>query len=254
MKKFIYLCGVLLLALVITAYHLYGPTSSALLVTSIIISLILSDAINATGGQIGIFKRKKDDRKLLDVTVLTDSRCLDIIMTGFLGNRFIIPKFLIDELHKKAKSEDEYLKNEARRALDIITRLKENDKLSIEISKEAPSNPDLKQAIIEMAKRRGLEVVTFDYSITKLGIINDVKVLNINDLYLSLKQTYLPGDELTVFVVKEGKEKNQGVGYLEDGTMVVVDNGYQYIGKKVNVLVQSILKSSNGKIIFTRIK
>ena len=254
MRKVIYLLGIILLAIALLTYHLYGVIPTLIVIISIIISLILSDAINASGIDMKIFKKNKEDFKILDETMLTDSRCPEIIMTGFLGTKFIIPKFLIEEFRKNTTSDDENTRNEARKALDIVSRLRENENLRIEIVSTKQKEQDKKQSIIDIAKETSSQVVTYDYSITKLGIINGVKVLNINDLQISLKQAFLPGDEFTVFVMKEGKDKNQGVGYLEDGTMVVVDNGSSYIGRKVNVVVQSVLKNSNSKIIFTKVK
>lgn len=254
MKKFVYILLATIIILILITYYLYGLTPTVIFLIGIIIALVMADAMRTAGIDINIFKKYNQDIKLLDATMLTDSRCLDIVMTGFLGNKFIIPKFLIEDFQKKTNSTDDNIKNESRKALDTISRLRENENLKIEIIETQQSVVDHNQALIDIAKKTSSQIVTLDYNITKLGLINGVKVLNVNELYLSLKQAFLPGDEITVFVMKEGKDKNQGVGYLEDGTMIVIDNGYPYIGKKVNVLVQSILKNSNGKIIFTKVK
>ncbi|MCX7911114.1 MAG: TRAM domain-containing protein, partial [Endomicrobia bacterium] len=166
---------------------------------------------------------------------------------------FIIPKFLIEDFQKKTNVNDEHIRNLSRKALDIISRLRENENIKIEIL-DIPKLTNYKDNLIQLAKQEHAQIITFDYEITKLGLIYGIKTLNLTELSISLKQAFLPGDELTVFVMKEGKDKNQGVAYLEDGTMVVVENGYSYIGKKTDVIVQSILKNSNGKIIFTKAK
>lgn len=246
--------SIALIGIIILSFFKFGIYSLIITITASFLTLILYDILRSYGLSFKIFQDKDKDTKILDITILTDSRCPDIITTGFLGYKFIIPKFLIEKLQKETTSPDEKKRNESRKALDIISRLRENEKLKIEIKNPKKLYQDYQDSLIELAKETKSQIITSDYEITKKGLINNLIVLNLNELYLSLKQAFLPGDEINVFILKEGKDKNQGVAYLDDGTMIVVENGCNYIGKKVDVIVQSILKNSTGKIIFTKIK
>lgn len=255
MKKFgVIALSILLLGLIALSFLKFGIYPTIITIITSFLTLILYDILKSYGLGFELFENKEKNTKILDITILTDSRCPDIITTGFLGYKFIIPKFLIEKLQKETTSADEKKRNESRKALDIISRLRENEKLKIEIKNPKKLSQNYHDCLIELAKETKSQIITSDYEITKRGLIDGLTVLNINELNLSLKQAFLPGDEINVFILKEGKDKNQGVAYLEDGTMIVVENGYHYIGKKVDVIVQSILKNSTGKIIFTKIK
>lgn len=253
-KPILLIIPLVFISMLILTLIKFGTFHLILTLFTSFLAILLYDILNSYGFNLSIFKNEEKNKKILDMTILKDSRCPDIISTGFLGQHFIIPKILVEELQKDASSTQEKVRNEARKALDIISRLRENEKLKIEIKN--PKNPTTNyyDSIINLAKETNAQIITSDYEITKRGLMAGVTVLNINELHLSLKQAFLPGDEISVFILKEGKDKNQGIAYLEDGTMIVIENGYHYIGKKVEVIVQSILKSSTGKIIFTKIK
>ena len=154
-----------------------------------------------------------------------------------------------------ADSRDSISRAKGRRGLDILARLQESKDIPFKIiDREVDDIDDNSLKLIKIAKELGCSVVTADFNINKLGSLENVPVLNINDLSTSLKPVVLPGEEMSIFTMKDGKEKDQGVGYLDDGTMVVLEDGRQHIGKKVNVIVQSILQTSQGRIIFTRVK
>ncbi len=254
MRKFAYFLVVVSVLLLILVFYLYGFKAGMIAAAAVVFAFLFAQAIQSSEKSFTFFHTKKDDAAILDSTILSDPRCIDIIASGFLGYKFIIPKNIIEEFQKKASSGDEKLKNEARRGLDIIARLRENEEINVRIEKPVSIENPTGLPIIDMAKKFSSKVITCNYEVTKVGLINGVKVLNINDLQLSLRQSFLPGDNITIFILKEGKDKNQGVGYLDDGTMVVVENGSSYIGKRVEVTVQSVLKNPNGKIIFTKIK
>ncbi|MGC8867694.1 MAG: TRAM domain-containing protein [Elusimicrobiales bacterium] len=252
MKNSAYFSAFAVIFLTASLFYFFGLSAGIIAVAAIGFALLFIKTLD-TAGKIDFFSQK-EDAKILDATILSDPRCLDIISTGFLGSKFIIPKSVIEDFQKKASFNDERIKNDARRALDIIARLKENEKISVRVENTVAVENPSDSPLIDMAKKFNSEIVTSDYEITKVGLINGVKVLNIHDLQLSLRQSFLPGDEMTIFVVKEGKDRNQGVGYLDDGTMVVIENGYFHIGKKVEVIVQSVLKNPNSKIIFAKLK
>lgn len=252
MKRLAYMLAVITLITVIYTFYKYGIYAGLITSVTAVFSFIVAQMLYASESFV-IFA-KNEGVKILDFSLLSDPRCPDIISSGFFGNNFIIPKFIIEEFQKKASSDDEKAKNEARRGLDIIARLKENDRIKIRIEEPPKLKNSSGSPLIDMAVKTNSEIVTLDYEITKLGMINNVKILNVNDLQISLRQSFLPGDEFSIFVMKEGKDPNQGVGYLDDGTMVVIEKGNNYIGKKINVIVQSVLKNTSGKIIFTRLK
>lgn len=220
----------------------------------IVLVLVIEQIFKKFGSSIDIFKTEKKDIKILDETSLIDGRIVDIINSGFVSGTVVVPKFLVEKLQRMSNSDSDIERSKGRRALDIIARLGESEKIQFKISNTDFKENDIVKKIFMLAKIMKASVITTDFQMTKNGAIENIKVLNISDLSLALKTVILPGEDISIFVMKEGKEKNQGIGYLDDGTMVVVEDGYQYIGKKVDVRVQSILQTSNGKIIFTKIK
>jgi uncharacterized protein YacL len=189
--------------------------------------------------------------KVLDTSVIIDGRIADIAETGFLEGGFLIPQFVLRELQQVADSADSARRNRGRRGLDIVQRLQKIPRITVELIPDDPQNArevDLK--LLEVAKIRHARVVTNDFNLNKVAQVHGVQVLNINELANALKPVVLPGETMRVFILKEGKEYNQGVAYLDDGTMVVVDNARRYISKTVDITVTSVLQTTAGKMIF----
>jgi uncharacterized protein YacL len=189
--------------------------------------------------------------KLLDTSVLIDGRILDIAGTGFLEGPLIIPQFVLHELQLIADSSDSARRNRGRRGLDVVQRLQKMPRLHVEVSPldfSAVREVDLK--LIELGLDQNYKIVTNDFNLNKLAQVRGIEVLNINELANSLKPVVLPGETMRVFILKEGKEPNQGVAYLDDGTMVVVDNARRLISKTIDITVTSVLQTTAGKMIF----
>lgn len=204
----------------------------------------------------GIFSDKsvKHDYKILDTSVIIDGRIADVSETGFLGGTLVIPHFILAELQQVADSADSSKRQRGRRGLDMLQRLRNNSKLDIQIIET--DFPDVKEVdlkLIELGKQLDAVIVTNDFNLNKVSQLRGVDVLNINELANALKPVVLPGEAMRVFVLKEGKEYNQGVAYLDDGTMVVVDNARKLIGKTTDIAVTSVLQTTAGKMIFGRL-
>jgi uncharacterized protein YacL len=188
--------------------------------------------------------------KILDTSVLIDGRIADIGEAGFLDGNLIVPQFVLHELQLVADSADSAKRNRGRRGLDVVRHLQKLPRIQLEVSGQAVREVDLK--LIELAKLIGGKIVTNDFNLNKLAQVQGLEVLNINELANALKPVVLPGETMRVFILKEGKEHNQGVAYLDDGTMVVVDNARRMISKNVDVVVTSVLQTTAGKMIFGR--
>lgn len=193
--------------------------------------------------------------KVLDSSVLIDGRITDIATTAFMEGTLILPRFILRELQTIADSSDPIRRRRGRRGLDVVKQLQENANVRIEIIDiDYPAIKDVDSKIVALAKDIGGKVLTNDYNLNKVASIQSVQVLNINDLANSLKTIVLPGEELSVMLVKEGKEQQQGVGYLDDGTMVVVENGKSFLTRHVDVLITSVLQTPAGRMIFAKLK
>ena len=193
--------------------------------------------------------------KVLDISAIVDGRVLDICDTHFITGHIVTPRFVVQELHSLAESNDPINRAKGRRGLDILARLQESRDIPFRVlDREIKETADNQIKLVIIAKELGASVITTDFNINKLAALENVTVLNINDLTIALKPVVLPGEDMNVFVMKDGKEKEQGVGYLDDGTMIVIEDGRDFIGKKVDAVVQSILQTSQGRIIFTRVK
>src|SRR5690349_4345452 len=204
----------------------------------------------------GIFSDKnlKIDYKILDTSVIIDGRIADIAETGFLSGTMVIPNFVLNELQQVADSADSSKRQRGRRGLDMLQRLRNNTKLDIQIlENDFPSVKEVDLKLIELAKQIDAMIVTNDFNLNKVAQLRGVVVLNINELANALKPVVLPGEAMRVFVLKEGKEYNQGVAYLDDGTMVVIDNARRLIGKTADIAVTSVLQTTAGKMIFGRL-
>lgn len=205
----------------------------------------------ALGGVFGAEKQSKRSCKILDTSVIIDGRIADIAETGFLDGVLVVPQFVLRELQLVADSADSLKRNRGRRGLDILQRIQKMANLSVQIVEDdfvAIREVDLK--LIELGKLYEAKVVTNDFNLNKVAQLHGVEVLNINELANSLKPIVLPGETMKVFILKEGKEYNQGVAYLDDGTMVVVDNARKMLGKNVDIVVTSVLQTTAGKMIF----
>ncbi len=205
----------------------------------------------------GIFSDKaavKRDYKVLDTSVIIDGRIADVAETGFLGGTLIIPQFILTELQQVADSPDSSKRQRGRRGLDMLQRLRNNNQIDIQIVEtDFPAVKEVDLKLIELGKELDAVIVTNDFNLNKVSQLRGVSVLNINELANALKPVVLPGEAMRVFILKEGKEYNQGVAYLDDGTMVVVDNARRLIGKTADVAVTSVLQTTAGKMIFGRL-
>ena len=209
--------------------------------------------LSALGG-ILTDKTARRDLKILDTSVIIDGRIADVAETGFLTGSLIIPQFILRELQQVADSPDSSKRQRGRRGLDMLNRLQNNSSLDIQIVEtDFPSVREVDLKLIELGKQLDAVIVTNDFNLNKVSQLRGVSVLNINELANALKPVVLPGEAMRVFILKEGKEYNQGVAYLDDGTMVVVDNARRLIGKNADIAVTSVLQTTAGKMIFGRL-
>jgi uncharacterized protein YacL len=191
--------------------------------------------------------------KVLDTSVIIDGRIADICETGFMDGTIVIPQFVLKELQLVADSSDSMKRNRGRRGLDILQKVQKMSGVEVTISDmDFPEVREVDLKLIELARALQGKIVTNDFNLNKVAQLRGVEVLNINELANSLKPVVLPGEIMKVFILKEGKEYNQGVAYLDDGTMVVVDNARKMIGKTIDVVVTSVLQTTAGKMIFGR--
>ena len=193
--------------------------------------------------------------KLLDTSVIIDGRIAEICDTGIIEGEIIVPSFVLRELQHIADSSDGLRRNRGRRGLDILKGMQ--DKKSVPITVVSTDYKDVDEVdakLILMASELGGVVVTNDYNLNKVAAVRKVPVFNINELANALKPIAMPGEEMSVFVVKEGKEAGQGIGYMDDGTMIVIENGRRLVGETVDVTVTSVLQTSAGRMIFARVK
>lgn len=191
--------------------------------------------------------------KILDTSVIIDGRIADIAETGFIEGAVVIPQFVLRELQMVADSPDGAKRNRGRRGLDILQRIQKLPQLTVRIVEDDfPNVREVDMKLIELAKVYNCKVMTNDFNLNKVAQVRGVEVLNINELANTLKPLVLPGETMRVFILKEGKEASQGVAYLDDGTMVVVDNARKLISKTIDVTVTSVLQTTAGKMIFGR--
>jgi uncharacterized protein YacL len=256
------ICGAYLFALVIRSSVPAGnPTGAFLQILVMLLMAYVGLAVGANKGDLlnlaalgGIFGGEKTGKKaykILDTSVIIDGRIADIAETGFLDGVIVTPQFVLRELQLVADSADSLKRNRGRRGLDILQRLQKIATLTIQIVEDDfPAVREVDLKLIELAKVYEGKIITNDFNLNKVAQLQGVAVLNINELANSLKPIVLPGETMRVFILKEGKEYNQGVAYLDDGTMVVVDNARKMIGKTIDVSVTSVLQTTAGKMIF----
>jgi len=241
-----------------------------------VIGVSLSIIINILFGAFGVFlfstKKGEDLRgffrsgnseenyskkpKILDTSVIIDGRVVDVCRTGIVEGNIIIPDFVLDELRHLADSEDDIVRLKGRRGLDILSVLQNEIKYPVKVvtSEGINSSAEVDEKLLLLAKKMNAKVVTNDYNLNKVAKIKEIPILNINDLANAMKPIAVSGEEMNVKVVKCGKENGQGVGYLEDGTMIVIEGGSKYKGENLDVVVTSVLQTSAGRMIFAKPK
>ena len=204
---------------------------------------------------VSLFRATGPDRryKILDTSVIIDGRIADVCDTGFVDGALVIPQFVLKELQLVADSSDSLKRNRGRRGLDILQKIQKMSGIEVIISDmDFPDVREVDLKLIELARALPGKIVTNDFNLNKVAQLRGVDVLNLNELANALKPVVLPGEIMKVFILKEGKEYNQGVAYLDDGTMVVVDNAKKMIGKTIDIVVTSVLQTTAGKMIFGR--
>lgn len=192
--------------------------------------------------------------KVLDTSVIIDGRILDIVKTGFIEGPLVIPNFVLEELRHIADSSDLLKRNKGRRGLDILNLISEGDDIEVRIYEgDFPEIQEVDSKLVKLSQVLGGHIVTTDYNLNKVAQLQGLQVLNINDLANAIKPVVIPGDSMEVEIVKEGKTGKQGIGYLDDGTMIVVEDGIDYMGRTMLVIVTSALQTSAGRMIFAKI-
>jgi uncharacterized protein YacL len=257
---------------ILTAQLLLFPLSYLITDESrILSSFILSAVLGYSGLLIGLGRGKnmtipaimrlfkgqeiEEDLKILDTSVIIDGRIADVVEIGFVEGTFIIPQFILQELQYIADSPDPIRRTKGRRGLDILHRIQKLANINVRIVEEDFSKiKEVDAKLIALARLFSAKVITNDFNLSKVAQLQGVSVLNINELANILKPVVLPGESLNLFIAKEGKEHNQGVAYLDDGTMVVVENARKLIGKNIDLTVTSVLQTTAGRMIFARIK
>jgi uncharacterized protein YacL len=193
--------------------------------------------------------------KILDTSVIIDGRIADIAETGFLEGTFIVPKFILEELQYIADSSDDLRRTRGRRGLDILKRLQQGNPLRVEFTEDdIPNAAGADSKLVALALKLRAKILTNDFNLHKVAELQGIEVININQLANAMKPAVLPGETLHVQILREGKSQGQGVAYLDDGTMVVIENARRFIGKEVDVAVTSVLQTTAGRMIFSEIK
>lgn len=188
---------------------------------------------------------------LVDTSAIIDGRIADIVKTGFVPGKLLVPRFVLAELQNIADSEDPMRRGRGRRGLEMLNLIRENPAVELDIIEENPEDvKEVDHKLVYLAREYGTNILTTDYNLNRVATIEQVKVLNINELANSIRVVVIPGEEMQVRVVQKGKEKNQGLAYLEDGTMIVVENGDKLLGKDISVEVTRIFQTVAGKMIF----
>jgi uncharacterized protein YacL len=200
-------------------------------------------------------KEGSDNYRILDTSVIIDGRIADVCDTGFIEGNLIVPRFVLEELQYIADSSDSMKRSRGRRGLDILNRMQKSTGINIEVvEQDFPKLKGVDAKLVALARKMNGQIITNDFNLNKVAELQGVKILNINELANAVKPLVLPGEPMTVKIIKEGKEQGQGVAYLDDGTMIVVDNAQRYQGLTVEVLVTSVLQTTAGRMIFAEMK
>ena len=198
----------------------------------------------------GVRRDRADARVLLDTSVIIDGRVSDVVRSGFVRGTLIVPKFVLAELQYFNDSPDGSRRERGRRGLEMLAKMQKEETVKVELSEEEPAGTGADGKLVTLAKTLGVPIMTNDYGLNRVAELQGITVLNINDLAKAVRPVVLPGEEITVRVIQEGKEPGQAVGYLEDGTMVVVENGAKHIGSELPVTVMRVLQTVGGRMIF----
>ena len=197
----------------------------------------------------------KGSAKVLDTSVIIDGRIFDLCQTGFIEGTLVIPSFVLDELRHISDSSDSLKRNRGRRGLDILNKIQKELEIETQIWEgDFKDIAEVDSKLLKLAQKLGGKVITNDFNLNKVAEFQGVPVLNINELANAIKPVVLPGEEMKIIVIKDGKESTQGIGYLDDGTMIVVEGGKKYIGEEILVIVTSVLQTSAGRMIFAKPK
>lgn len=267
----------LIIATLITSPILNLELTGALKLISVILVVLIYVGLSIIGvrtaisykDELLIFKFKAKDKalvktssqtsnisdKVVDTSVIIDGRIVDIMKTGFLEGNLYVPAFVIEELQHIADSENDIRRIKGRRGLDILKNMQNDygDRIIV-TKKNYPGVDEVDSKLLRLAKELNANLITNDYNLNKVANLHEIKVYNINELANAMKPIFISGEDIKVSVIKEGKEKNQGIGYLDDGTMIVVENGKDYIGDVIDCIVTSVLQNSAGKMIFAKKK
>lgn len=199
--------------------------------------------------------KKYVDHRLLDTSVIIDGRIADICDTGFVDGELIVPRFVLNELQFIADSSDSMKRSRGRRGLDVLNRMQKSTAINIEIvEQDFPKIKGVDGKLVALAQKLNAKLMTNDYNLNKVAELQGVRVLNVNELANAMKPVVLPGEQMVVKIIREGKEQGQGVGYLDDGTMIIVDGAQKMINMNVEVVVTSVLQTTAGRMIFTELK
>ncbi len=200
-----------------------------------------------------LLRGQKGGNKILDTSAIVDGRIADICKTGFVEGDMIVPRFVLKELQQVADSQDPLKRSRGRRGLDILNKMRKEKRVAIRIiDRDFSDIRDVDAKLIKLGMVLGGKVITNDFNLNKIAELEGVEVLNINDLANALKPYVLPGEELRIQIIREGKESDQGVGYLDDGTMVVIEGGKRHINNTIDTVVTSVLQTPAGRMIFAR--
>jgi uncharacterized protein YacL len=256
--------GAALFCLVLRNALAPGATVAVLQIFVLLLMTFIGLLVGASKGDLlnpaalgAVFSSDRPTRrtaKVLDTSVIIDGRIADIAEAGFIDGMMVVPEFVLRELQTVADSTDGSKRQRGRRGLDMLQRMQSNNNIQVQIvADDFPSIHEVDLKLLELAKKWEAKVVTNDFNLNKVAHLHHVEVLNINDLANALKPVVLPGEKMTVLILKEGKEPSQGVGYLDDGTMVVVDHARRLIGRSVEISVTSVLQTASGKMIFGKV-
>lgn len=211
--------------------------------------------ITKLGKEKNVKTETKNNSKILDTSVIIDGRILELCESGFIEGTLLVPSFVLEELRHIADSSDLLKRNRGRRGLDILNKMRKDPSIHIQIyenTKGLDAQLEVDTKLVKLGQKLNAKIMTNDYNLNKVAELHGVKVLNVNELANAIKSIVLPGEELIVQVVKDGKESGQGIGYLDDGTMIVVDGGRKYINQTIAVVVTSVLQTAAGRMIFAR--
>ena len=265
-------CGIIGLSFgIVFAKLIYYPVKSIFAnLDDIYAPLVLNTVFGYSGLLLGLRKGKdlsltdivkslkgieEENFKIIDTSAIIDGRIADVCETGFIEGTFILPQFILQELQHIADSSDSLKRARGRRGLDVLHKIQKISAIDVKIiDQDFPKIKEVDAKLVALAKMFGGKIITNDFNLNKVAELQGVSVLNINELTNALKPVVLPGESMNVFVIKEGKESNQGVAYLEDGTMVVVDNARRLINKNIDVTVTSVLQTTAGRMIFTKLR